>query len=298
MKRHYLIIIFSFVISQTVFGTIQIDDFLIHGEDTGEVYFSVNPLESYFKQKGESSIGGIIIQGNCSALWRGFVATWEIENDSLFLIRVQTDYCSDPTDLDLEKEFGSNRVFIRWYSGVIINKIGAFLGYDLHEREQTIQIDTGYCKILNDNSFLIYEPGKIIPDVFLIHEKLDNLIYNLLDSTFIHEIEGVFFCKIRLNFDSSGKINQISIKDKDSKTYSLVKETEDYPLTSNNKSECPILSSMVLSATKKVLINFPILMRVDSDRYTLPEFTFTYCGACRDKNKLAYGKYKCMTCTR
>jgi len=151
------IIIIIFVLTGTqLFGTAQFPDLLIYKGDTFLLHS--NPLEVYFDKKGERTIGGIEIKGSCTALWRGYVATWKLENDSLFLIRIQTDYCDDiPNEVDITKEFNSNKIFADWVSFEIISPYGKQIKY-IHQGYQSIyEFERGFDfvngKLVNINHY-------------------------------------------------------------------------------------------------------------------------------------------------
>ena len=84
-------ILYCFIVGQ-LFGTAQLTDIFIYNQDTLFVY--TNPLEEYFNKKGERKIGKLELDYSCTALWRGYVATWKLERDSLFLVKIQTNYFS------------------------------------------------------------------------------------------------------------------------------------------------------------------------------------------------------------
>jgi hypothetical protein len=57
---------------------------------------------------------------NCTALWRGYVGTWEIVSDRLYVIELHGELESG-VDATLENVFPGygDRVFAHWYSGII-----------------------------------------------------------------------------------------------------------------------------------------------------------------------------------
>ena len=152
-----LIITISLIVLsiESTFATGQIPDLLIIKNDTG--YIFTNPLELYFSKIGNRDIPGF---SGCasSACWRGYVAIWTIENDSLFLTRIISchkgeNFCQDSKDGDLSAMFGerfkNNRVFADWYSGEIIKPSGRLIRYihmgyaSTYEFENRYKIDNG-----------------------------------------------------------------------------------------------------------------------------------------------------------
>ncbi len=137
------IIIFLCLISGHLLGTTQYPDFLIYQGDTLSIY--ANPMEAYFEKKGTRTIGDIEMNGVRTALWRGYIATWKLENDSLFLVKMQTDYCSDcPNEINISKEFGTKRVFANWVSSELINPYGERLKYIYQSYESLYEYEKGF----------------------------------------------------------------------------------------------------------------------------------------------------------
>ena len=133
------------LISGQLFGTAQIPDFLIFQDDTLAIFS--NPLEGYFDEKGARKIGEIDFEkGNhCTTLWRGYVGTWKIENDSLFLINIEIEYCSDNSiEIDLREEFFSNKIFADWVSFEILNPYGKQIKYIHQGYESIYEFERGF----------------------------------------------------------------------------------------------------------------------------------------------------------
>jgi len=108
-----------------------------------------NPLGDY------SALGGELprFASNCTALWRGYVGTWEIINDRLYLIELNGELESGQ-DADLETVFPGygQRVFAHWYSGVIRLPQGKMLEY----------IHMGYGSTYERDLLLEFEKGVLI----------------------------------------------------------------------------------------------------------------------------------------
>lgn len=82
MKSLIIILLLSF--SQDVFATAQIPDQLIYKGTT--YHLNNNPLETYFKEHPKKRPEGDITS---SALWRGYIATFTIEDQMLILKDIQ-----------------------------------------------------------------------------------------------------------------------------------------------------------------------------------------------------------------
>lgn len=87
---------------------------------------------------------------NCTALWRGYLGSWEIKQERLYLIEVKAGFDDDnPTTLqDIFPGF-SDRVFAHWYTGELRIPDGEQIQYQhmgfgsQYERDILIQIKQG-----------------------------------------------------------------------------------------------------------------------------------------------------------
>jgi hypothetical protein len=84
------------------------------------------PLASYFALGGES----VAFQASSTALSRGYVGTWEIHDQRLYLTRLQGSL-QDESPVSLETVFPgySQRVFAHWFSGTLRLPQGQLLHY-------------------------------------------------------------------------------------------------------------------------------------------------------------------------
>ena len=116
------------------------------GEDLA---MCANPLSHYF------SMGGINprFKSNCTALWRGYVGSWEIVDDRLYLICLNGTL-EDGTDASLATIFPEfpDRVFAHWYSGTIRIPQGKQLEY----------VHMGYRSTFERDLFLDVERGVVV----------------------------------------------------------------------------------------------------------------------------------------
>jgi hypothetical protein len=165
-----------------VFATGQVGDILIYQEDT-LVLFS-NPLEKYLDSKTNRTINGYELNMTSTACYRGYQATWEIINDSLFLTKIQIGcYGEDPKYFDLKKEFNTMKVFASWLSGNIIAPKGQQIHYvhsdyeSIYESEVVLSFQDG---ILTNQ--IIYDNSKSYKSIFTKNrDSLQNFIYKNID---------------------------------------------------------------------------------------------------------------------
>ena len=110
----------------------------------GKTYsIASEPLYDYLNQKGVEFIS------LNTACWRGYIATWKIKNDKLFLIELEA-YSEDHNEVDLDFLFpGKNEVFAEWFTGEIRVPHGKLLQY----------FHIGYESIYEKETYLYFKKG-------------------------------------------------------------------------------------------------------------------------------------------
>ncbi len=84
------------------------------------------PLADYFELAGIESPFDV----TCSALWRGYVGEWEINEGRLYLLKIDGSLRSEqPASLEAFFPGFPDRVFAHWYSGQIRLPQGELLEY-------------------------------------------------------------------------------------------------------------------------------------------------------------------------
>lgn len=233
MKNTLIILILLFSISKA-HSTGQVPDYLIQGKDTVPIYN--NPLKQYFDKNDYDFFKDIIspfievknadgtrtqyFSGtNC---WRGYVAYWRLENDSLKLNSINPCCnCVSMTSAEIIlKIFNTNNVFANWYNGVLtVPKGQLFSGSDMgynaiFEFEDKLQIENGLLKSKQQ-----------ISNIELIEQiKLDNKLYaqipTLKDTLFFYLNKNIDWAKIDdtdcdcsdsfiLTYDKNGEIKKV-----------------------------------------------------------------------------------------
>ena len=104
------------------------------------------PLFSYFHLGGKQPKFGL----TSTALWRGYVGTWEVLDDRLYLVALEGSL-EDGSAANLETVFPGfpTRVFAHWYSGTIRIPQGKLLDYvhmgyeSVYERDLLLTFDNG-----------------------------------------------------------------------------------------------------------------------------------------------------------
>jgi hypothetical protein len=124
--------------------TAQIGEVLIY--EGQENAMCTEPLEDFFEFGGSKPA----FEPSCSALWRGYVGTWEIVNNRLYMVGLDGTL-TDGTNATLETVFSGypNRVFAHWYSGTLRIPEGKMLKYlhmgygSTYERDRFFTIEKG-----------------------------------------------------------------------------------------------------------------------------------------------------------
>jgi hypothetical protein len=127
--------------------TAQFQENLIYeGQQLG---MCTTPLGEYFAMGGNAPE----FEYNCTALWRGYIGTWEIVDDRLYLIEL-CGTLKDGGEASVATIFPDypDRVFAHWYSGTIRIPQGRRLKYvhmgyaSTYERDMLLEIEKGILK--------------------------------------------------------------------------------------------------------------------------------------------------------
>ncbi len=127
--------------------TAQISERLIF--ERQQVALLSNPLYDYFALGG-SNPG---FESTSTALWRGYVGTWEILNDRLYLVELRGTLKSGD-DATLESVFPGfkDRVFAHWFSGRLRIPQGKRLEY----------VHMGYASTFERDVLLTLQNGVVL----------------------------------------------------------------------------------------------------------------------------------------
>jgi hypothetical protein len=127
--------------------TAQIAEQLIY--EGNRVNMCSEPLGDYFYLGGERPVFADV----CTALWRGYVGTWEIINDRLYMVELQGTL-DDGSGATLETVFPGypEQVFAHWYSGSLRIPQGKLLEY----------VHMGYGSTYERDVFLDLKKGVVV----------------------------------------------------------------------------------------------------------------------------------------
>jgi hypothetical protein len=131
--RTFLIIIFTLFLGLNVFATAQYPDKIIYN---GKEYsLQSNPLEAYFEKNPDKRPQGGIMS---TALWRGYIATFEVKDNQLFLKDIEIQYQDTTSKESYNYKWKSviNEVFpnqkeikIEWLTGLLVIPHGKLVNY-------------------------------------------------------------------------------------------------------------------------------------------------------------------------
>ncbi|MFT4801772.1 MAG: hypothetical protein ACI93N_001547 [Flavobacteriaceae bacterium] len=249
---------------KNLFATAQYGDLLIIGNDTSWIYS--NPLEEYFEIKGSRTIGGERLISGSTALWRGYIATWKIQNDSLFLIRMQTGYRGNSKEIDISKEFDSDMVFAEWVNSFIDMPLGALLQYvhmgymSIYEGETYYTFKKGILSNELSNHYLIKNDKQTFPGINFLKDTIKNMVLKSISEKDLKQINETNTCGIYVGFSKKRKVSNIE-------------------LYYSNKDD-DLFEKLILSKTREVLRRFPKLMKVNHRGYSPPKLELWFDAHC------------------
>ncbi len=163
MQKYLIVISLILFGSFTVWATGQAPDVLIYDHKIYDLFS--NPLESYYKSEKEKPAFRVHpnIISVSSGNWRGYVATWEIVEDVLYLRGIDAWICDyskkimdDCKRADLKAIFGAKcengKVQGDWFTGDLRIPDGKQLQY----------VHMGYGSVYERDILLTVKAGKIV----------------------------------------------------------------------------------------------------------------------------------------
>lgn len=119
MKRKLFFIVFLVFSVIKIFATEQQPDILVYKNET--LYLETgwghpSPLETYFIQNDINSPFRMLSTAN----YRGFIATWEIKKDKLYLSYIDNEESKENQLEKIFKNSNDKEIFANWFSGMIV----------------------------------------------------------------------------------------------------------------------------------------------------------------------------------
>lgn len=167
MKRFLMSFLLILSFSIFVLATAQTPDVLIYDSKTYDLFS--NPLESRYNGENRPTFW-VSPNTQSSGNWRGYVATWEIVNNNLYLIKIDSWFCKTSIrtkngcrQITLRDLFGktveNGKVSASWFSGSLNVPDGKLLEY----------VHMGYGSVYERDIIFKVESGKIVKQ-----EVIDN----------------------------------------------------------------------------------------------------------------------------
>jgi hypothetical protein len=154
--RAVIAIGFLCLLPAAALATGQQPDVIIYNGKTYALFS--NPLEQFYKDQKNRPLFRVKPDVVSTANWRGYVATWAIENGFLYLVKIDAWICRDGDakscrKVKLRRLFGSRyrdgKVKANWFSGDLCLPDGKLLKYvhmgygSVYERELTLSVESG-----------------------------------------------------------------------------------------------------------------------------------------------------------
>ncbi len=157
--RKLIISTIIFLYSVSAFATAQFPDYLVYNGETVSIFS--NPLESFFSEQNPRPDN--LFRYSCTACWRGYVATWEVKDGKLYLVKAIEGTCdSNAPEIDMSKVFGRKLpVEATWFSGVLRIPRGELLSY----------VHMGYGSVYEKELILTFKNGKLISEEIVDNTK-------------------------------------------------------------------------------------------------------------------------------
>lgn len=127
--------------------TAQVSEKLIYKKES--LSLCSNPLSPYLINNSFE------FQSSSTACWRGYIGSWEIENDRLYLKKI-SGHLKNGQDVTIETLFPgfSSGVFAHWYSGELRCPRGKLLKY----------VHGGYASQYEEDIFILIKKGVVISE--------------------------------------------------------------------------------------------------------------------------------------
>lgn len=170
MKKSLLVVLFL-LFCLNMSATAQFGERLVWNGDVVEMFSEPLSLnESLYKDVAERLSGS-----KCTALWRGYVGSWAIENDSLYLdsiIQLSSGLCGlsfekvDLSDLTSGYQLENARIFASWVTDTLRVVSGECVNYvhmgwgSTYEKEWSVVVERGVVKnIIPFNNAIVIDGG-------------------------------------------------------------------------------------------------------------------------------------------
>lgn len=216
--RIFLTFILVSILFNRAFSTAQYPDYMIYEGDTIAIFS--NPLEPYLKSRNIDGFPQFGLMCTSSACWRGYIATWNLKNDSLFLVSIKAcvEGCTSEPEIKLDSLFpdkvNNSKVFADWFDGLIVSPQGrrlkyVHMGYEsVYEQELHFKISNGILKESKQVSNDIQDPKLI--DIYNKELIIDTL-FHYISKLDWNELGEERFCDdvYLITINKSGRVSKV-----------------------------------------------------------------------------------------
>jgi len=166
MKK-IVVLLGVFFIHTALFSTAQFPDKITYKNTQYKLL--TNPLEPFFNEFPEKHPETEIIS---TALWRGYVASFEIINNELFVVDIEIQYKPEAPDNDHDLQWKSvmdevfpeqKRVKADWFSGILVLPFGDLIKYK----------HMSYASVYKNYILLEINNGSLVKERRLNHKKYE-----------------------------------------------------------------------------------------------------------------------------
>ncbi|MBC6612215.1 hypothetical protein H8B15_14900 [Hymenobacter sp. BT507] len=208
MKKVLLLILLILNTYCLVYATGQEPDILLYQGSTLRLYS--NPLEGWLDKLPQRPKE---FESRSSACWRGYIATWLLENNQLYLTAIRPGCASEGPNIPLNRWFkpdARGRVAATWVDGNLDVPLGELLNYE----------HMGYESIYEKDWLLLFRHGRLVSQRMYknqVSKPLDKdfsaQLYRALDWKSI-PTQSTAACRMHIEFspDSTGKHSRVLIR--------------------------------------------------------------------------------------
>lgn len=177
-------IMITLAVSVHLMATAQITDILIYNRE--KIPLRVNPLEYFYNKTNPRPKSFFENPAISSACWRGYVATWEIDDNRLFLTEIRQCHGKETAPLSkfFPKLYKNGRVPAVWYSGLLKCPRGKLVKYihmgyrSEYERELMIEVEKG--RVLSTQEFGNFPPQPLQGYKIINHPQVKIMVPDTL----------------------------------------------------------------------------------------------------------------------
>jgi hypothetical protein len=203
MKIKYIYVLMFFIQGIAAFATAQYSDYLIYNGN--KFNLNANPMEVYFNRFPEKRPKPNVVS---SALWRGYIATFEIIQNELWVVDIEIQvgmrrennrFIDEWRSVIGEVFDGENRIKVDWFNGLLIIPQGRLVEYvhmgygSLYENYILIEIENGiYIREYNLNNEQYNRYRNAQYELFRNTEAYENIFNELNNGTIPNELLDYF----------------------------------------------------------------------------------------------------------